>query len=275
VANATRRPVMTVADILRSGVPLALLVAAAAVRPVAPVVLVVLILGLAVAVNRDAPVRWSWAAPIPVAASLSWGLIAAPTAGAGGIDCALLSSPPAVWRLAEAILVLAILGGLAMLLRSSARDLALRWPARWVVRWAVVGAVVLGPIGLVLGALLARPFFGTFSVELGDLRFLAPALVFAIANGVMEEVAYRGALMHWAGRVIGVWPAVVVQAVVFGLAHGGSDVGGSPLVLMTILGAGGFVAGLIAIRTKSLLVPIAWHVALDLPLYAYLACRAS
>jgi hypothetical protein len=35
------------------------------------------------------------------------------------------------------------------------------------------------------------------------------------------------------------------------------------------------VAGLIAVRTKSLLVPIAWHVALDLPLYAYLACRTS
>jgi membrane protease YdiL (CAAX protease family) len=144
-----------------------------------------------------------------------------------------------------------------------------------VVRWAVVGAVLLGPIGLVAGALVARPFFGTFTLDLSDLGFLVPALVFAIANGVMEEVAYRGVLMHWAGRVVGIWPALVIQAVVFGLAHGGSDVGGSPIILMTIVGAGGFVAGLIAIRTKSLLVPIAWHVALDLPMYAYLACRAS
>jgi hypothetical protein len=31
----------------------------------------------------------------------------------------------------------------------------------------------------------------------------------------------------------------------------------------------------ISYRTRSLLVPIAWHVAVDLPLYAYLACRSS
>ena len=139
---------------------------------------------------------------------------------------------------------------------------------------AVVGAVILGPIGLILGASLARPFFGTFELDLSRPAFLVPALVFAIANGVMEELAYRGALLGWTSRVTGTWVALVGQAVVFGLAHGGADVGGSPLVLMLALGAGGFIAGLIALRTRSLLVPIAWHVALDLPLYAYLACRA-
>ena len=54
-----------------------------------------------------------------------------------------------------------------------------------------------------------------------------------------------------------------------------SDVGGSPIVLTVVLGVGGLVAGLIAIRTRSVLVQIAWHVALDLRLYAYWACRAS
>jgi membrane protease YdiL (CAAX protease family) len=43
---------------------------------------------------------------------------------------------------------------------------------------------------------------------------------------------------------------------------------------MLALGTGGLLAGVIAIRTRSLLLPIAWHVALDLPLYVYLACRA-
>ena len=164
---------------------------------------------------------------------------------------------------------------LPRVLRVRRGDLFLRWPARWVVRLAVVGAVVLGPLGLLLGALLARPFFGTFSLDLTNLGFLVPALVFAAANGVMEELAYRGAMMAWTAKVTGIWVAVVAQAVVFGLAHGsGSDVGGSPLVLTVVLGVGGLIAGLIAIRTRSLLVPIAWHVALDLPLYAYLACRA-
>ena len=142
-----------------------------------------------------------------------------------------------------------------------------------MVRLAVAGALVLGPIGLLLGALLARPFFGTFELDLSRPGFLVPALVFAIANGTMEELSYRGALLGWTSRVTGTWLAVVGQAIVFGLAHGGADVGGSPIVLMLAMGAGGFLAGVIALQTRSLLVPIAWHVALDLPLYAYLACR--
>jgi membrane protease YdiL (CAAX protease family) len=91
----------------------------------------------------------------------------------------------------------------------------------------------------------------------------------------MEELSYRGALLGWTSRVTGTWLAVIGQAIVFGLAHGGADVGGSPIVLMLALGAGGFLAGVIALQTRSLLVPIAWHVALDLPLYVYLACRAA
>jgi membrane protease YdiL (CAAX protease family) len=137
----------------------------------------------------------------------------------------------------------------------------------------MVGALVLGPIGLLLGALLARPFFGAFELDLSRPGFLLPAVVFAVANGVMEEVSYRGALLGWTSRVTGTWLAVIGQAIVFGLAHGGADIGGSPVVLMVALGVGGFLAGVITLRTRSLLVPIAWHVALDLPLYVYLACR--
>jgi membrane protease YdiL (CAAX protease family) len=183
-------------------------------------------------------------------------------------------SPPAVWRVAEALLSLGALAALAVALRARASDLAWRWPRQPVVQLAVVGAVVLGPIGLLLGAMLARPFFGSFELDLGNLAFLVPALLFAVANGVMEETAYRGALLGWTSRVTGTWLALVGQAVAFGVAHGGADVGGSPVVLMFVLGVGGFLAGWITLRTRSLLVPIAWHVALDLPLYAYVACRA-
>lgn len=273
--NPRRSRSLDPADLARSALPLALIVLAAAVRLSAPIVLVALILGTVVAIDRQAPVRWSWAAPIPIALSLSWGLLATPHADPSGADCTILTSPPALWRLTEAALVLASLAALYGALRSSRLDLGLRWPSGDVVRASVVGAVLLGPVGLVVGALLARPFFGSFSLDLSNTAFLLPAFVFAISNGVMEELIYRGALMGWAARVVGIWPALVLQAVVFGLAHGGDDVGGSPLILMTLLGVGGFVAGLIALRTRSLLLPIAWHIALDLPLYAYLACRAS
>jgi membrane protease YdiL (CAAX protease family) len=198
-----------------------------------------------------------------------------PLADPLGGDCTDLTSPPAVWRAGEAALTLASLAALAYILRAQRSDLALRWPSKSAVRLAVAGAIVLGPIGLLLGAVLARPFFGTFELDLSRPGFLVPALVFAIANGTMEELSYRGALMGWTSRVTGSWLAVVGQAVVFGLAHGGADVGGSPIVLMLALGAGGLLAGAITMQTRSLLVPIVWHVALDLPLYVYLACRVQ
>jgi membrane protease YdiL (CAAX protease family) len=269
-----RRPLPAdLADAARSGVPLGLLILAAAVPVARPIVLVALIAGFAVAMRRGAPVRWAWAAPIPVAVNLCWGLLSAPLADALGADCTELDSPPAVWRAAEAALALGSLALLAYVLRARRSDLGLRWPARAVVRLAVAGAVILGPIGLLIGAWLARPFFGDFALDLSRPGVLVPALIFALANGVMEELSYRGALLGWTSRVTGTWIAVIGQAVVFGIAHGGADVGGSPVLLMVALGIGGFLAGAIALRTRSLLIPIAWHVALDLPLYVYLACR--
>jgi membrane protease YdiL (CAAX protease family) len=271
-----RRPLPTdLADAARSAVPIGLLIIAAAVPVVRPFVLAGLVAGFAVAMQRQAPVRWAWAAPIPVAVNLCWGLLTAPLADPLGSNCADLDSLPAVWRAAEALLTLAALAALAYVLRARRSDLALRWPSRSVVQLAVAGAVVLGPIGLLLGALLARPFFGTFELDLSQPGFLVPALMFAIANGTMEELSYRGALLGWTSRVTGTWLAVIGQAVVFGIAHSGADVDGSPIVLMLALGVGGFLAGVITLRTRSLLVPIAWHVALDLPLYVYLACRAQ
>ena len=262
------------ADAARSGVPIGLLMLAAALPAARPVVLIALVAGLAVAIRRHAPVRWAWAAPIPIAVNLCWGLLAAPLANPLGGDCTDLDSPPAVWRATEAVLALGSLALLAYILRARRSDLGLRWPARWVVRLAIAGAVVLGPMGLVLGAWLARPFFGAFELDMSRPGFLVPALVFAVANGVMEELAYRGALLGWTSRVTGTGLALVGQAVVFGLAHAsGGDVGGSPVLLGVALGLGGLLAGLITVRTRSLLVPIAWHVALDLPLYVYLACR--
>jgi membrane protease YdiL (CAAX protease family) len=275
-----RRPLPAdLADTARSGVPIGLLILAAAVPVARPFVLVALVAGVAVAIRRGAPVRWAWAAPIPVAVNLCWGLLAAPLADPLGGDCTDLGSPPAIWRATEAALALGSLALLAYVLRARRSDLGLRWPVRAVVRIAAVGALVLGPIGLLVGAWLARPFFGEFELDLSRPGFLVPAVVFALANGVMEELSYRGALLGWTSRatrtsrVTGTWLAVIGQAIVFGLAHGGADVGGSPVVLMFALGAGGFVAGVITLRTRSLLVPIAWHVALDLPLYVYLACR--
>ena len=240
-----------------------------------PVIAVLLVAGTAVAIGRNAPVRWAWAAAIPIALSLSWEAWPAPLPAAGGADCADPASAIAVWRAVQAVLVLGVLAVLAMLLGASRSSLALRIPARRYVRWAVVGFLVTGPVALLIGPWLAQPFFGPISYDVTVIGAIIPALVFASANGVLEgKLTYRGALLGWSARVLGVGPALVGQAVVFGLAHSGPDVGGSPILLMVALGLGGLIAGAITIRTRSLLIPIAIHVGLDIPLYYGLACAS-
>jgi membrane protease YdiL (CAAX protease family) len=258
-------------DFARSAVPLALL-AVAAWFPVARLpVLVLLGAGAAVAIHRAAPVRWAWAGALPVALSLAWGSLPIDLPVASTATCADPGAPLVVLRLVEAFVVLGSLVVLAVVLKTSRGSLGMRWPARRWVRWALVGFVVAGPLGLLLGPLLARPFFGEVGFALA-LTPLLPALLFALANGVMEEVIYRGALLHWSARVMGLAPAIVGQAIVFGLAHSGSDVIGYPLPLALAMGVGGLLAGVIAVRTRSLLIPIAVHVGFDLPIYFALAC---
>ncbi len=256
----------------RSIVPLGLLALAAVVPILRLPVFVALVAGTAVAINRDATVRWTWAAGIPVAVSLAWGVLPAPIAAVNGSDCATLSSPIAIWRLAEAAVVLASLAVLTTTLKASRSSLAVRLPRRAVVRWSILGFFVAGPLALLLGPLLARPFFGDVGYDITAAGAIVPALVFAVANGSMEELAYRGALLGWSAKVIGVWPAVVGQAVVFGLAHSGADVVGNGVPLMLALGAGGLIAGVITVRTRSLLLPMAIHIGLDIPIYYAFAC---
>lgn len=259
-------------DFGRSLVPLALLALAAAAGPLRIPVLIALGAGTAIGIARHAPVRWAWAAAMPVAVSLAWSAWPAPLAALDGSDCANIASPVATWRALEAIVVLATLVGLAGVLRASRASLFVHWPARAVVRLSIVGFLVAGPLALVLGPTLAAPFFGQIRYEVTLIGAIAPALVFAVANGTMEEFIYRGALLGWSGRVMGVWPAVVGQAVVFGLAHSGSDVVGYGIPLSVAMGVGGLVAGVIAVRTRSLLLPIAFHIGLDIPIYYAFAC---
>ena len=84
----------------------------------------------------------------------------------------------------------------------------------------------------------------------------------------MEEVAYRGALLRWLAPATGVLNALALQAFVFGLAHGvGTDFIGSPLPVMAATAAAGLLLGALALRTRSLLLPIAIHLALDIPVF--------
>jgi membrane protease YdiL (CAAX protease family) len=253
--------------------PLAILALAATVHPLRVPLLLLLIAGFGIARARDRRRAAAWAATIPVAVSLTWGLVALPASATDGSSCADPLATLASWRLAEAFLALGTLAVLMPLVGGSTREIGLRRPSRRVGLLASLAFLVCGPLGMILGPVLAEPFFGPVELATGDPVAMVPALVFAVSNGVMEEVIYRGSLQAWTARTTGPWPAIAGQAIVFGLAHGGAGFVGSPLPVIAAMAGGGLIAGWIVWRTGSLALPIAAHVGFDIPLYYGNACR--
>ncbi len=92
----------------------------------------------------------------------------------------------------------------------------------------------------------------------------------AAAIALAEELAFRGVVQHWLARTTGEWPAVVVQGVAYGLWV--AAVGWGPLVGILAVGAG-LVAGVITMRTNSILTVLAWHAGIAVPLFAVMVCQ--
>lgn len=258
------------------------LVAIAALLPgLRPVALAGGGIGLAIAVvlGRGRTDRASlvgpWAAACAVTLLLVWGTIPAPLAASDGSDCGNPLSPPAAWRTLEALVVLIAIAVLARLVGARRQELAMTWPGATGSGLAVVIVVIVAPLAVLLGPSLARPFFGPVALPGADEpAAILPALLFALANGSMEELLYRGALPDWLGRAIGRAPAIAAAALLFGLQHAtGAEFTGSSLPVVAAMAAGGLFASGIVLRTGSLAVPIAFHVAFDVPLYYYWACR--
>ena len=251
---------------------LAALLVAALVPILRVPLLVVLVAGVWLLPGRPR-VRWALAAATPVALILVWGDLVGSRLLTDRFTCADPLSTVAWLRVAEAAAVLGIVLLLARRLGTKLRVLGLARPTRGEALVALVAIAVVPIPSLYLGAILAEPFFGPIHLDLSQPLAVVPALALAIANGTMEEVAYRGALMAWMSRVTAPAVALIGQAVVFGAAHTGSDFVASPLPVVLAVVAGGLLAGVVVRRTGSLWMPIVVHIALDVPLYYAAACR--
>ncbi len=103
--------------------------------------------------------------------------------------------------------------------------------------------------------------------SLGDAAPLLPTSdsesrifrVLALTAGTCEEILFRGYLTWYLGAAMGRWPAMLVGAALFGLAHGYQ---GAKATLKT--GLGGMVLGALYLATGSLFWPMALHAAMDL-----------
>ena len=259
-------------------VAVAAVAASAVIHPLRWPVLLVLAAGVSVSAARgyrEAPVVWLAAALLPLQARLVYDFVT-PSVAPSIEYCADPASPYAIARVVEAAIVLGTLAASAALLGRGSRDaLSLRIPSRRIVVLSVAVPLVVVPLALIIGPLLTPPFFGPIRIELGLPLAILPALVLAIANSGMEELVFRGAIQGWGARAFGLDGALVVQAVLFGVMHIGPEFRNG-LVVLPVVGAatiGGLLTGVIARRTGSLMLPIAIHAALDVPLYYAFACR--
>jgi membrane protease YdiL (CAAX protease family) len=262
----------------RAWVPVAL-IAAGAVVPVLrlPVLLAVAAVAGAALLRRP-PVppagAWmAWVAVLPVAVGLTIGLVPDPAVADPGACDDLLAAPVAR-RVVQAAAVLAAIAILAVRI-GDRRSLGIVMPPDRRVAFLAAATPVLVPIFLVAGPILAGPFFGEVRLGLPSPAALLPAAVLAVANAALEEAAYRGAMQRWGAGALGRGGAIVAQALVFGSAHQGADIlAGGPLLWAGIV-AGGLVAGVVADRTRSLLLPFAAHAAVDVPMALALTCRLA
>ena len=103
--------------------------------------------------------------------------------------------------------------------------------------------------------------------NIGKLKPLAPHdnreqgifLQLSITAGICEEILYRGFLMFVLSQAVGQWPALILTAMIFGLAHSYQGTEG----LAKTCGVG-LAFGLLAIFSGSLLTGMVLHAVLDL-----------
>lgn len=257
-------------------VPLGVVLASILLPPLRPASLLLGVAATALLRARGSPAAWSWAATVPLAAILTWGLLPPPAVLPNAASCASLLSPPMLWRVAELGIVMPVIAVLALWLGPGRRrHLPFSRPPSWLVGLATIGAFIIAPVSLLVGEEAARPFFGPVHLQITVAGAVLPAVIFAFANATLEESVYRGVLLGWMERSLGTGVAIVAQAAAFGLAHTGPDFVGSPIPVLLSMFVAGAIAGLIVKRTGSLLVPIVIHAAFDVPLYYSLACRIS
>jgi len=176
--------------------------------------------------------------------------------------------------------LLVALGAWVLLVRRAPEGLAL---ARWFPRgrpdrvtWGLTAAfVIIASVALVTWFRLVRPDVEDLRARIPQLpvvALLAVGLGFSVANAVAEELVYRGILFGALERAWGARLALVIQALAFGLAHlHGFPRGWIGVALATVYG---LMTGILRVRSRGLLAPLAAHVAADATIFGILVTIA-
>jgi membrane protease YdiL (CAAX protease family) len=133
-------------------------------------------------------------------------------------------------------------------LRFSGTDLSWGLVMSLAARFA--GAVVVIPF--LFGP---RRLLGTNQGVFGEVRdnlaaFLVIAVIAVLGAPVVEELFFRGLLLRSLSSAMGIAAAILVQAVLFGLAHLSPMLGLANLSVITVITAAGVVFGLTAWKRR-------------------------
>jgi membrane protease YdiL (CAAX protease family) len=272
--QAQARPALPTSDRLLAALGPVLLLGGALAPPLRPGMAVAVVLGWVVLRVRHHPAAIAWAAVLPLAVVLTWPWILGGDVPLGDPACRDPFAVIALRRIVLAVVGLSLVAGLAVVHRSGIRELGLARPGRMEALVAIAGGGLVVVAGLLIGPAIARPFFGELDFPI-PAAALVPALLFGVANGVLEEVLYRGAMQAWLARLAPITWAIVFQGLAFGIIHAGPEVLALLPVHIALLSGVGIAAGLVRWRLGSLWIPIGIHVGADVALYVGLACRAA
>jgi membrane protease YdiL (CAAX protease family) len=168
------------------------------------------------------------------------------------------------------VVAYALLVALVRPLRSTFRP----WRFGRVTAPAVAATLVLA-LGSMAVLLLfesrTHPDLGGFGAVLrGSLAgsVLLFGVVFSIANALIEEIIFRGILFDAAESQWGVWPAVAITTLLFGLGHlHGYPPGIFGAVLAAVFG---LCLGCLRVYTGGLGLPVIAHIAADATIFKIL-----
>ena len=132
-------------------------------------------------------------------------------------------------------------------------------------RWAgELGLGVLGGAAIMLITALIAMGAGGFHWVKGaaDFHALAWGLLLFIIVGFNEETLFRGYLFQRLVDGMGQWPAQILMALFFGLAHWGNPgmVGATKVWATVNIGLAAILLGLCYLKTRSLALPIGVHI---------------
>lgn len=141
----------------------------------------------------------------------------------------------------------------------------------WMICLAMAAIIVASSAVLVGYNQLFAPDLADLARQLATLHlpFVAGLLVFALVNALLEEVIFRGILHDAFLAQTGPLPALLIQAVVFGLGHArGYPPGPAGAVLAGIYG---ILLGILRQRTGGLAAPTFCHIFADATIFAIVA----